>query len=544
MTIEYIRFNSDDLILGAHKVYVTALSNSKFNETYIDTNDYDLSSLCDPSEFKKGNTIKGLWSFVDAIRMQKYLDNLMVDYLSKIYVKSDQTIRELAEKGLKKHEQLLDSLALYHINFDDWINNHTESGKALMQKINAQELADAEKATLARAELEKANEHFAGACFSLPAIAGKMGNNLYYSVQIPLPQLSQLFSSNQNDLPVELRSQRILNEKRAKDIAQYMIDRKHDYTLPALTAAVSESMKFEPAKGFSNVGMVQIPIGAQMAILDGQHRNLACSLCLETNYHDFKDQSLTVLFFYDQGLANSQQIFSDINSSTVRPSKSLCILFDHSNKFNRLIIESIEKTGIKNAIDFEKASPGAKSSKVWSVIALKKAIETVTGLNDKKAKLLDDDQYEDYKNLIVNWINAVIEHSRKGLNQAIFNGDASMLSVMRSTLVITHAVYLYSVALASVHLCKEFNDYQADPFIKDLKGECPIPTFYDLNCLRNITDSKASEVWVNRIVKVDGTMNINANAIKLGAYVILKSMEADIPHAIAEINDVFFAEQV
>ncbi len=544
MNIQYIRFNKEDKIIGAHKGFTAAFTKTRsdFNETYIDLNEYDLSSLCEPSELKKGNTIKGLWAFVDEIRIELYLNNLMVAYLRKEYVQSDETVRELADKGLKKHESLLDALALYNIKFDDWLEKYSESGLALKIKLEAEELAQAEKETLARAELKKANEHFAGACFSLPAIAGKMGSSIYYSVQIPFAQVPQLFKFNQEEVPVELRAQRILNEKRAYAIADYMEERKHDYTLPALTASVSESMRFDPVPGFSNLGMVQIPIGATMLINDGQHRASSIETILERCYHSFKDQSISVVLFYDQGLERSQQMFADINDKMVKPPKALNILFDRSNKMNSLVVESIEKVGIKQAVEFEKASPGAKSSKVWSISALKKAIETVTGLNDKKAKELDDAEFNDYKALIINWLNAVIEHSKPSLKQAVFEGTSALLSSTRTNLVVTHAAYLHSVALASQSMMKEFHEYQADPFVRELKGECPVPTFFDLNCLKDITDSKVNETWMRRIVNEDGTMNPTANGIKLGAHVILERMGVLIPAAIIEVNNLVFGE--
>lgn len=542
MTIQFIRFNKDDVILGAHKGYVTALSKSSFNETYIDIAEYDLSSLCEPSELKKGNVIKGLWSFVDEIRMTIYLNKLMVAYLSKVYVESDETIRELASKGLKRKESLVNDLAIYNIKFDDWLANYSESGQALKMKIEAEELAQAEKDTLARAELEKANEHFAGACFSLPAIAGKMGSSIYYTVQVPFAQVPQLFKFNQEEVPVELRAQRVLNEKRSDAIADYMEERKHDYTLPALTASVSETMRFDPVQGFSNIGMVQIPICATMLINDGQHRASSIETILERCYHSFKDQSISVVLFYDQGLERAQQMFADINDKMVKPPKALNILFDRSNKMNRLVVESIEQAGIKQAVEFEKANPSAKSSKVWSISALKKAIETVTGLNDKKAKLLNDEEFKDYKSLVVNWLTALVEHTQGDLKGAVHHGNSFMLSEMRMNLLNTHAVYLHAVALASVHMTKEFNDYQVDELVRDFKGDCPVPTFYDLKCLSDINVQKTADLWRERMVNTDGTMNPTANGIKLGAHVILERLGAFIPASIMEVNDLVFSE--
>lgn len=115
-------------------------------------------------------------------------------------------------------------------------------------------------------------------------------------------------------------------------------------------------MKFDSVDGFSNMGMVQIPVGATMLINDGQHRASGIEILLARN-PNFKNDSVSVVLFYDQGLFNSQQMFADINDKAVKPSKALNILFDRSNLLNRLVIESIEEADIKRAVEFERTSP-------------------------------------------------------------------------------------------------------------------------------------------------------------------------------------------
>ncbi|NRA69375.1 MAG: DGQHR domain-containing protein [Gammaproteobacteria bacterium] len=544
MTTQYVRFNAKDEILGTHKAWCKALSksNNTFEETYINISDYNLSSLCELRDIKKGAVINGLWGLIDEVRTHKLCNELMVKYLCKEFVDSDETPAELDKKGLQNIKSLISTLSLYKINFDEWIKNYTDSGQALKDSLDTEALATAEKDALLKADLGKATEKFAGACFSLPAIAGKMGSSIYYTVQIPFAQVPQLFKFNQNEIPVELRAQRQLNTKRASAIADYMEDRKYDYTLPALTASVSESMRFEPVDGFSNLGMVQIPIGATMLINDGQHRASSIETILERHYHQFKDQSISVVLFYDQGLERSQQMFADINDKMVKPPKALNILFDRTNKMNSLVVESIELAGMTQAVEFEKASPGAKSSKVWSISALKKAIETVTGLNDKKAKALSDEEIHYYKKLIVNWLTALVEYTKGDLKEAVFNGSSAMLTDMRLNLVNTHAVYLHAVALASVSMVDEFKSFLLNIVMSHELMDIPVPTFDDLKILSGITVQKTADLWRERLVNTDGTMNPTANGIKLGAHVILENLGAFVPTPIIEVNTMVFGD--
>ena len=81
-----------------------------------------------------------------------------------------------------------------------------------------------------------------------------------------------------------------------------------------------------------------------------------------------------------------------------------------------------------------------------------------------------------------------------------------------------------------------------DGFVRDLKSDCPVPTFYDLKCLADITVQKTADLWRERMVNTDGTMNPTANGIKLGAHVILERIGVFIPASIMEVNSLVFGE--
>lgn len=548
-TVNIIRFNDADQIISTHAGWVESLVRvrSKYAENYVTVAEFDFSGLCELSELKKGATINGLWRAISEQNTEKYLIKLMAKSVRK-EVNATQLARELD---------------IYHIEFDVWMEKYQEKGEALALKINAEDLAEAEKSALSRANLEACETHFAGACFSLPAIAGKMGQGIYFTVQIPFGQVVQMFKFNEELVPVELRAQRELNEKRAQAIADYIVTRRRDYTLPALTASVSEAMKFEPVTGFSNVGAVQIPMGATMLINDGQHRRRGIELALQQD-SSLKDQSVSVVLFYDEGLQRSQQMFADINDKMVKPAKAISILFDRTNKLNAIVIESIEALGIKHAVEFERSSPRAKSSKVWGITALKRAAEFLTGLNDKKAAALSFDEQTAYKKLFQSWLSAMIDNVGGALKLDVEQGSSVTVSESRLYRVSTHAVFLHSVALASAELCGGFkqdllklkevksnNAYlEAMQGIGKLQSEkkvnehVTIPSFSELEAIKPLSVMKSDSLWRSRIVNVDGTMNPTANGIKLGAYVILETLALTIPSAIEEINTlVFEAEQ-
>lgn len=290
-------------------------------------------------------------------------------------------------------------------------------------------------------------------------------------------------------------------------------------------------MVFEAAQGFSNVGMVKIPLDSIMLINDGQHRRRGVELALEQD-PTLKDQTLSVVMFYDEGLQRSQQIFADINSQMVKPPKALSILFDRTNVMNKIIVGAIDTLNISHAIEFEKASPASKSLKVWGISAIKKAAEYLTGLNDKKAAGLSKDEVEAYTQLLARWLSKIMLYSGGALETMILNGDKTIFDA-RLYRVITHAVYLHSVAVASRSL---LGDYHPDSQVTDKQ----LPDFEELAILSNLPVLKTDDVWQGRMINKDGTMNPTTNGIKLSAYVMLERMGKPIPETIQEINDLVF----
>ena len=117
-----------------------------------------------------------------------------------------------------------------------------------------------------------------------------------------------------------------------------------------------------------------------------------------------------------------------------------------------------------------------------------------------------------------------------------------MLTDMRLNLVNTHAVYLHAVALASVSMVDEFKSFLLNIVMSHELMDIPVPTFDDLKILSGITVQKTADLWRERLVNTDGTMNPTANGIKLGAHVILENLGAFVPTPIIEVNTMVFCD--
>ena len=165
---------------------------------------------------------------------------------------------------------------------------------------------------------------------NFPAIRARQAGEDFYVVMCPMRLLPSLFAFDDEEVPPEVRAQRVLNKARLPEIARYLIDNPNEYIISAITASVDASVQFQPMSemaGHEAVGTLSIPMGATLLINDGQHRRAAIEMAIREEPR-LKDDAVPVLLFIDRGLARSQQMFADLNQHSIRPSDSLSTLYD------------------------------------------------------------------------------------------------------------------------------------------------------------------------------------------------------------------------
>jgi len=348
-----------------------------------------------------------------------------------------------------------------------------------------------------------------GVTFTFPATGGEQAGRPYFAAIVPFKHLGRMFRFDEESVPATLRAQRVLNEGRAKAIAEYILNNPDSYVLPAITASCDQSMTFESLSEEHKVGLLKIPLDATLLINDGQHRRRGIELALQSN-PNLADHSVSVSLFYDQGLHASQQMFADINSHATKPSGSLNALYDLRNPFARFTLNLLDKRpAFRNKIEMEAAAPGKKSPQLWSLVAFQLFITIATGMNarnfssykdipDQEARLLDFlDRCED----IPYW-------------KPMLQGTMSAEDV-RERYVISHAVFLHALGHLAGHL-------------KDLTR---------MDNLQTLDPAKDSPMWENRCV-VHGKMLKTTNGIKATAAVLLKTCGVPLPQDIADLDAI------
>ena len=243
-----------------------------------------------------------------------------------------------------------------------------------------------------------------GYCHTFPAIRGIQAGRPCYIAMCPMRIIPKLFKFDEEEVPAELRAQRTLNRSRIPEISSYLIDNTSNYTLSSLTASVDAMVNFEPMAdtGFGqNIGTLSIPMDAQILINDGQHRRAAIEEAIKEN-PELGHDNISVLFFIDEGLIRSQQMFADLNKHAIRPSESISTLYDHRDSISDLARHVQKHVHVFSLLtEMEKSSISNRSSKLFTLSSIKNSTKA---LLQKGAK---NDVHKAEKDLAVSYWNEV-----------------------------------------------------------------------------------------------------------------------------------------
>lgn len=239
---------------------------------------------------------------------------------------------------------------------------------------------------------------------SFPAARGVQAGHPCYIAMCPMRLVTKLFTFDGETVPPELRAQRILNRSRIPEISSYLVENPSNYTLSSITASVDSKVKFKPMSdtGYGqNIGVLTIPMDAQILINDGQHRRAAIEEAIKEN-PELGYDNISVLFFIDEGLARSQQMFADLNKHAVRPSDSISTLYDLRDSLSELARHVQKHVHIFSRMtELEKSSISNRSTKLFTLSSIKNASKALLKKGNKDAISLEE------KELVVSYWNEV-----------------------------------------------------------------------------------------------------------------------------------------
>jgi len=292
------------------------------------------------------------------------------------------------------------------------------------------------------------------AVYSFPAIRGMQAGREYYSAMVQLKLIPAIFRFNESEVPPQIRSQRVLNQARIPEIANYIVNNPRDYVFSSISASISDGrVKFisvDPKNPASKLGKLIIPMEAKVLINDGQHRRAAIEVAL-VERPELGNETISVVFFIDAGLKRSQQMFSDLNRHAVRPTKSISILYDSREAFAQSVREMSNTLPIfKDLTEFEKTSISNRSRKMFTLSTIYQGTASLLGKKSKVKKITHEEE-----KLAREYWNEVAKNIPDW--QLLIRGEVASSS-LRNDFVHAHGIALHALGIVGHDLIEEYPD--------------------------------------------------------------------------------------
>lgn len=334
--------------------------------------------------------------------------------------------------------------------------------------------------------------------YRFPVVKGIQAGNEYYIGMVPLSMLNKLFMENDEFVLPEYRAQRRLNESRIPDMKRYIINNRDNYVFSALTASIDGKYKYIPSD-IDDIGILEVSLDARFLINDGQHRKAAILAALEED-DSLNDETISIVFFGDKGLNRSQQMFTDLNKHAVKTSNSISELYDSRDDLAVITRNVIARVSFLNDfVDKERDILGKFSSSLFTLNTFYTANKRIL----QKNKV--NDEYEeflvDYWNCVSNHMIPWIEMKNKELSK----------TDLREQYIASQAVVIQAFGKVGAQL------YESAFSIEE-----------KISLIEKINWKRSWDGWKQRVIRNNGRMINNENAIGLCANVIKQTVGLEL----------------
>jgi DNA sulfur modification protein DndB len=336
--------------------------------------------------------------------------------------------------------------------------------------------------------------------YNFPAIRGVQASKEYFVAMCPLRIIPKIFLFDEEEIPPEHRSQRIINKARIPEMTSYIIDNQQDYVFSSITASIDGEILFVPFNNdssSSDLGQLRIALDARFLINDGQHRRAAIEEALKIS-PELGNETISVVFFHDDGLRKSQQIFSDLNRHAVNTTSSIGILYDHRDQLAMVTKEIIATVPLLNRYtDKERVSLSKNSPKIL-------ALNHIFNTNLKLLGKTKGDNITENEDLFLREFWSFLSDSITEWNM-VLNKELSPRE-LRANFIVGHGVFIESLGLVGNYL-RNYHEVDWTSYVQKLSK-------IDWN--RSNTSDWLGRAYNSngRIQKTSYTIQLTSNRIK------------------------------
>lgn len=353
--------------------------------------------------------------------------------------------------------------------------------------------------------------------YNFPAIKGVQAGKEYFVAMCPLHIIPKIFLFDEDEIPAKHRAQRIINKNRIPDITKYMVENHTDYVFSSLTASIDGETVFTPVsetEAYEDIGTLSISLDSKFLINDGQHRRAAIEEALKIN-PELRDETISVVFFLDEGLRKSQQMFADLNRHAVNTTTSIGILYDYRDQLSILTKDVVDEIPfLKRYTDRERVSLSKNSPKVLSLNHIYNA--NLKLLSKTKGNSVNDKEREfviDFWSTLTNSITEWKQVMNKKLTP----------SELRVNFVIGHGILFESLGIVGNYLYEHHREHWKKFIIK----------------LNEVDWSRENtELWDKRTM-INGRIQKNNQTILLTSNQIKKQLELELTNKEERLETTF-----
>ena len=350
--------------------------------------------------------------------------------------------------------------------------------------------------------------------YKFPVARGVQATREYYIAMVPLRMIGRLFASDSEYVPPEYRAQRRLNEARIPVISKYILDNRDTYAFSALAASIDGSFQYTASELNPNVGILEVSMDARFLINDGQHRKAAIIEALQDD-PSLGDETISIVFFADKGLAHSQQIFTDLNKNAVKTSNSISELYDSRDKIAVITRDVIGRIEFLNTYtDKEKDILGKFSSNLFTLNTFYSANKLILGVCQP------DDRTTDF--LYEFWLTVTMHMIPW---QELDRREIAKVD-LREKYIATQSVVIQALGRVGSY------------FWKNPEREMKV----HLSKLEMVKWQRSAKMWLHRAILPNGRIITNKKAIMLIANALKQTMKIPLTNDEKQAENEYLKE--
>jgi len=345
--------------------------------------------------------------------------------------------------------------------------------------------------------------------YTFSSLRGKQGLNYYYLIQCPLQLVSRLFSFDEVKATGTGIRYTSLSVTKIEKLEQYLESHKDNYVLTPLVAYVESAVLFDPTTEYEDVGLLHIPLTANLVIRDGQHHCAAIQQAITENPELGLD-TISIMLIPASSASRKAEVTTALDYTPAKSNWSLRVLHDQENSLAELTKQIVNSIPLfQNRIEMEKTTISNRSTEIFTLSAVYQATKALLG-NEKeevtstKIKLAQT-FWQKLTEVMPEW-----QQLQQGVITAAY---------LRENYVHAHTVTLVAIGMAGHSLIEL----------------CPNDWLHQLEKLKNLDWARKNvQLWEGRSMlqgrmsKAHRSMRLTANAIKQALDVPLTDKEQEL----------------